>query len=137
MTKFEKTLTDNDRSHPDQIKAKLQSACKEAKGKDHRFCYYIGGTPDAATMILNEVTKPMKNFVPPEKICEKLKPKDAQICDLQYEQKIDVRNMDLKKMRVKQLRKILNSWDEECTGCIEKSDFVQRIEELTPKHTEL
>lgn len=47
-------------------------------------CYYIGGTPDAATMILNEVTKPMKNFVPPEKICEKLKGKDSQICDLQY-----------------------------------------------------
>lgn len=53
------------------------------------------------------------------------------------EQKIDVRNVDLKKMRVKQLRKILQSWDEECTGCIEKNDFVQRIEELKDKHTEL
>lgn len=53
------------------------------------------------------------------------------------EQKIDVRNVDLKKMRVKQLKKILQSWDEECNGCIEKSDFVQRIEELKDKHTEL
>ena len=53
------------------------------------------------------------------------------------EEKIDVRNVDLKKMRVKQLKKILQSWDEECNGCIEKSDFVQRIEELKDKHTEL
>lgn len=47
-------------------------------------CYYIGGTEDAATSILNEVTKPMSYHVPPEKICEKLKTKDSQICDLQY-----------------------------------------------------
>lgn len=53
------------------------------------------------------------------------------------EQKIDVRNVDLKKMRVKQLRKILQSWEEECNGCIEKSDFIQRIEELKDKHIEL
>lgn len=53
------------------------------------------------------------------------------------EQKIDVRNVDLKKLRVKQLRKILQSWDEECNGCIEKTDFIQRIEELKDQHTEL
>ena len=58
-------------------------------------------------------------------------------CDMISEQKIDVRNVDLKKMRVKQLRKILQSWDEECTGCIEKTDFIHRIEELKDKHTEL
>ncbi|XP_028398094.1 mesencephalic astrocyte-derived neurotrophic factor homolog [Dendronephthya gigantea] len=136
LTKFAEKL-DGKEKGPDDIRAKLMDECKKAKGKDHRFCYYVGGTEDAATSILNEVTKPMSYHVPPEKICEKLKTKDAQICDLQYEQKIDVRNVDLKKMRVKQLRKILQSWDEECTGCIEKTDFVQRIEELKDKHTEL
>ena len=47
-------------------------------------CYYIGGTEDAATGMLSEVTKPMSYHLPPEKICEKLKKKDSQICELQY-----------------------------------------------------
>ncbi|XP_046839599.1 mesencephalic astrocyte-derived neurotrophic factor homolog [Xenia sp. Carnegie-2017] len=137
LTKFSKEELDGSEKGPDDVRKKLKAVCKKSKGKDQRFCYYIGGTDDAATSILNEITKPMSYHVPPEKICEKLKDKDAQICELQYEQKIDVRNVDLKKMRVKQLRKILQSWEEECNGCIEKSDFIQRIEELKDKHIEL
>jgi hypothetical protein len=33
---------------------------------------------------LNQITKPLSYHVPAEKICEKLKDKDAQICELQY-----------------------------------------------------
>ena len=47
-------------------------------------CYYVGGTEDAATYILNEITKPLGYFMSPEAICEKLKKKDRQICELQY-----------------------------------------------------
>lgn len=47
-------------------------------------CYYIGATSDAATKMINEVTKPMSHHVPVDKICEKLKKKDSQICELKY-----------------------------------------------------
>lgn len=47
-------------------------------------CYYIGATSDAATKIVNEVSKPLSHHVPVEKICEKLKKKDGQICELRY-----------------------------------------------------
>ena len=47
-------------------------------------CYYIGATSDAATKIINEVSKPLSYHVPVEKICEKLKKKDGQICELKY-----------------------------------------------------
>lgn len=47
-------------------------------------CYYIGATSDAATKIINEVSKPMSHHVPVDKICEKLKKKDSQICELKY-----------------------------------------------------
>lgn len=47
-------------------------------------CYYIGATSDAATKIINEVSKPLSYHVPVEKICEKLKKKDSQICELKY-----------------------------------------------------
>ena len=50
-------------------------------------CYYVGGTEDAATGMLGDITKPLSFHVPPEKVCEKLKRKDSQICELQYGKK--------------------------------------------------
>lgn len=96
--------------------------------------------------------------MPAEKVCEKLKKKDAQICDLRYgmkhwtfdlvfdmlimksllifvEKQIDLNNVDLKKLKVRDLKKILNDWDESCDGCLEKTDFIKRIEELKPKYS--
>jgi hypothetical protein len=35
---------------------------------------------------------------------------------------------------VRDLKKILNEWDEPCDGCLEKADFIKRIEELKPKY---
>lgn len=34
--------------------------------------------------MINEVSKPLSYHVPVEKICEKLKKKDSQICELRY-----------------------------------------------------
>jgi len=117
-----------------QIKAELKQLCKSAKGKENRFCYYIGATEDAATTMMNEVTRPLSNHLPVSLICKKLKKKDSQICELKYEKQIDWKNVNLQKMRVKQLRKILGDWGEECRGCIEKSEFIQRINDLKPKY---
>ncbi|KAJ7326056.1 hypothetical protein OS493_028312 [Desmophyllum pertusum] len=78
--------------------------------------------------MLKEVVKPLSYHKPADKICENLKKIDAQICELQYDKQIDLNTVDLKKLRVKQLKKILSDWDEECIGCLEKSDFIKRIE---------
>lgn len=108
--------------------------CKAAKLRENRFCYFLGGTEDAATGILGEMSKPLSWGVPPEKVCEKLKKKDKQVCELRYEKQIDLKTIDLKKLKVRDLKKILNDWDETCDGCLEKGDFIKRIEELKPKH---
>ena len=50
------------------------------------------------------------------------------------EKQIDLKSVDLKKLKVRDLKKILNDWDEGCDGCLEKGDFIKRIEELKPKH---
>ena len=50
------------------------------------------------------------------------------------EKQIDLKTIDLKKLKVRDLKKILNDWDETCDGCLEKGDFIKRIEELKPKH---
>lgn len=50
------------------------------------------------------------------------------------DKQIDLSTVDLKKLKVKDLKKILNDWDENCDGCLEKPDFIKRIEELKPKY---
>jgi hypothetical protein len=37
-------------------------------------------------------------------------------------------------LKVRDLKKILSDWDENCDGCLEKPDFIKRIEELKPKY---
>jgi len=125
-------------------------------------CYYLGGLEESATGILGELSKPLSWSMPADKICEKLKKKDAQICDLRFgtcntrafssflqisgsiiqceidifvsEKQIDLNTVNLKKLKVRDLKKILNDWEETCDGCIEKTDFIKRIEELKPKY---
>ncbi|KAK8736301.1 hypothetical protein OTU49_004928 [Cherax quadricarinatus] len=134
LGKFSETLSEEDKANPTRIEDKFRTACEDAKGKDNRFCYYIGGLETSATGILGEMSKPMSWGMPMDKICEKLKKKDAQICDLRYEKQIDLKNVDLKKLKVRDLKKILNDWDESCDDCLEKGDYIKRIETLKPKY---
>jgi hypothetical protein len=88
----------------------------------------------SATYIIPEMSKPMSWNMPADKICrEKLLKKDSQICDLKFDKQIDVNSVDLKSLKVKDLKKILNDWGEDTKGYTEKSEFIQRIEELKPK----
>ncbi len=59
------------------------------------------------------------------------------LSNLHTEQEIDFKNVDLKKMRVKQLKKILNGWGENCRGCVEKTDYIIKIESVMSRHIEL
>lgn len=127
-------MTDAQKKDPKLIEAEFKTFCKVQKNKENRFCYYLGGLEESATGTLGEMSKPMSWSMPATKICEKLKKKDAQICELRYEKQIDLDAVDLKKLKVRDLKKILNDWNEECDGCLEKSDFIKRIEELKPKY---
>eukprot|EP00093_Oithona_nana_P012965 12965.XXX_356942_357645_1 [CDS] Oithona nana genome sequencing. len=127
-------LPKEDSTNAEKINGHFKKFCKDLKLKENRFCYYLGGTDDAATGILGEMSKPLSWGMPTSKVCEKLKKKDKQICELRYEKQIDLKSVDLKKLKVRDLKKILNDWDEGCDGCLEKGDFIKRIEELKPKH---
>ncbi|XP_045386421.1 mesencephalic astrocyte-derived neurotrophic factor [Lemur catta] len=135
LGRFYQDLKDKDVTFsPGTIEKELIKFCREARGKENRLCYYIGATDDAATKIINEVSKPLAHHIPVEKICEKLKKKDSQICELKYDKQIDLSTVDLKKLRVKELKKILDDWGESCKGCAEKSDYIRKINELMPKY---
>ncbi|XP_048738758.1 mesencephalic astrocyte-derived neurotrophic factor homolog [Ostrea edulis] len=136
VEKFEKTLSDEDRKDSTKLEKLFMDFCKGLRSKEERFCYYIGGLKTSATYILGTMSKPLKSFLPTLKICEKLRDVDSQICDLKYEKQIDLTKVDLKKLKVKDLKKILSDWGEDnaCKGCAEKSDFVRKVEELMPRY---
>jgi len=134
IREFSETLADDVKSDPKKIEDAFKEYCTVAKSKQQRLCYYLGGLETSATGILSEMSKPLSWSMPALKICEKLKKKDAQVCDLRFEKQIDLSVVDLKKLKVRDLKKILNDWDETCDGCIEKTDYIRRIEELKPKY---
>jgi len=134
LTKFKATLDSDELTNPTKIEKSFREFCKTSKGKDQRFCYYLGGLEESATKIVGEMSKPLSWSMPMDKVCEKLKKKDSQICDLKYDKEINWAEVNLKKLKVRDLKKILSDWDEICDGCLEKTDFIKRIEELKPSH---
>ncbi|CAO1402058.1 unnamed protein product [Diamesa serratosioi] len=134
LEKFGDSLDEITKKDPKKIEEQFKVFCKNTKSKENRFCYYLGGLEDSATSTLGEISKPLSYSLPPSKICEKLKKKDSQICDLKFDKLIDLNTVDLKKLKVRDLKKILSDWDENCDGCLEKNDFIRRIEELKPQY---
>ncbi|KAA0201319.1 hypothetical protein HAZT_HAZT007025 [Hyalella azteca] len=134
LEKFAGTLTEAEKKDTAAIEKKFKELCSTAKSRENRFCYYVGGLEESATGILGEMSKPLSWGLPYNKICEKLKKKDSQICELRYEKQIDLGSVDLKKLKVRDLKKILLDWDEQCDDCLEKSDYIRFIEQLKPKY---
>ncbi|CAG2164147.1 unnamed protein product [Oppiella nova] len=134
ITKLVNRLESDEKADHLKIEEKFKELCLETKKAENRFCYYIGGLEESATKILSEMSRPLSWGLPADKVCEKLMKKDSQICELRYEKTIDLKSVDLKKLRVRDLKKVLNDWDEVCDGCIEKSEFIARIELLKPKY---
>lgn len=111
IREFADTLTDDIKSDPKLIEDEFRNYCTTAKSKQQRLvsiwllfvtqliplwnwnnewrvlsmqCYYLGGLETSATGILGEMSKPLSWSMPPLKVCEKLRKKDAQVCDLRF-----------------------------------------------------
>jgi len=141
LERFSGGLTPEIRTKPELIEEEFRKFCQttsnsnnSAKLKENKFCYYLGGLPESATSILRDLSKPLSYSLPVDKLCERLSSKVGGICALRYDKTIDLRTVDLKKLKVRDLKKILSDWDEVCDGCIEKSDYIKRIEALKPKY---
>jgi len=138
------------------IEDKIKRLCTTYTDRaEKRLCYYIGGSVDAATSLLRTISVPISNKVPPNKICEKLKAADSEICLLKYkkdgsgsassdsatpkqsagDQDDEYLQMDFDKLKIKQMKDLLTSWGEKCDGCAERSDFMRLIRKLLPKYS--
>jgi len=137
ISTFAEGLSDEDKSNPEKVENAFKKYCEnkvKLDTKEHRLCYYIGGLKTSATYAVGDLSKPLAWGIPVEKICrERLSKTNPQICDLKYDKQIDVNAVDLNKLKVKDLKKILSDWGE-TADFIEKSEFIKRINEVKDKY---
>merc|ERR1719333_888433 len=127
---IDQMLTNDDRKEADKVEKVMQKYCDAAKGKDKTMCYYMGvGDKELGTAggVKREISSSFGRGINAKRLCSRLKSKDAQMCELRYEKKVDVKNTDLKKLRVKELRKICDDEGIDVKGLVEKEEFIKKI----------
>ena len=102
------------------IEDSIEKFCSDNKSvkTTEKLCYFI-------KPIKREISQPLKNGVPVDRICKRLKKKSAEICAIRPPVKVEKGNTDYSKMRVKQLKKVLSDRGVTCENCLEKSEFVK------------
>ena len=129
---IDETITKDERKDVEKIEKKMYDWCATAKGKDKTMCYYMGvGDKESGTAggVKREISSSFARGINSKRLCNRLKSKDAQMCELRYEKKIDIKNTDLSKLRVKALRKICDDENIPTKGLVEKDDFIKKIKE--------
>lgn len=116
----------------DKVSEAFLDLCKKAKKdtSDDKFCYYLGGQEVSATRTYKELAERIAWGLPAEKICEHLKGRDPQICEIREKKPIDLKTVDLKKLKVADLKRLLKERDVVCEGCFEKAEFIKKAEEI-------
>merc|ERR1712070_939580 len=77
-----------------QVESALDEFCKTAAGKEKQMCYFID-------TVKRDISKPAAMGVPPMKICRRISKKDAQVCEMTYPKRTELKGVDLTKLRVK------------------------------------
>merc|ERR1719446_1131412 len=129
---IDEQITETQRKTPEGIEDAMQTYCDTAKGKDKTMCYYMGvGDKEMGTAggVKREISASLGRGINSKRLCKRLMSKDAQMCELRYDKKVDVKNVDLKKLRVKELRKICDDEGIGTKGLAEKDEFVKKIRE--------
>lgn len=91
--------------------------------RERKICYYIDP-------IKRDVSHPFSLGMTSEKVCKRITSSNPEICSVKFPvetQKMETQ--DLSKLRVKQLKSILADRGVECTGCIEKEEFIKKIQD--------
>merc|ERR1711939_426966 len=112
----------NEWKNQEKIENKIDKWCSKNKVRPFdKMCYYIEG-------VKRKISKDLMNGAPAELACKRYAKGDDAICTLKEPRKLDP-NMDLNKMRVKQLRELMQEFGVDCPNCLEKSDMIKRIQE--------
>ena len=107
------------------VEAALGEYCARSSlnAREKKICYYIDP-------IKRDVAQPFSLGVPSLKVCQRINKTNPEICTVKFPVKTDnLQPQDFSKLRVKQLKSILADRGVECKGCIEKEEFIKKIQE--------
>jgi hypothetical protein len=91
--------------------------------REKKICYYIDP-------IKRDVAQPFSLGMGSLKLCKRITKANPEICTVKFPVKTDnMEKKDISKLRVKQLKSILADRGVECKGCLEKEEFIKRVQE--------
>lgn len=102
----------------------------EKDSTESKFCYYMGGQDVSATRTYKLMAEKIAWGFPTAKVCEEIRKKDQQICEIRERKPIDLKTVDLRKLKVADLKRLLKDRGEACDYCFEKSEFIKKVEEI-------
>jgi len=130
IDQIDKALSPKERTDVEVVEKKMRTWCDNAKGKDKQMCYYMGvGDAKEGTSggVKRDISSSLQRGINAKRLCNRLKAKDGQMCELKYEKKFDPKAADFKKMRVKELRKVCDDEGIDTKGYTEKEEFIKAI----------
>ena len=121
------TMTKEDIKNKPKVEAAMGKYCANEEGKltarEKKICYYIDP-------IKRDVAQPFSLGMPALKVCKRITKQNPEICTVKFPVKTEkMEKKDLSKLRVKQLKSILADRGVECKGCIEKEEFIKKVQD--------
>jgi hypothetical protein len=110
-----------------KVEAAMGNYCANEDGKltarEKKICYYIDP-------IKRDVAQPFSLGMSPLKVCQRITKTNPEICTVKFPVKTEkMEKKDLSKLRVKQLKSILSERGVECKGCLEKEEFIKKVQD--------
>merc|ERR1740138_1201888 len=130
ISQIDQTLSKEEREDVEKVEKKMRLWCDTAKGKDKQMCYYMGvGDAQEGTSggVKRDISSSLTRGINAKRLCNRLKTKDGQMCELKYDKAFDPKAADWKKMRVKELRKVCDDEGLDTKGLVEKDEFLKKI----------
>jgi hypothetical protein len=127
MDDIRETMSKADSSNKPKIEGAIGKYCANEKktlnAREKKICYYIDP-------IKRDVAQPFSLGMTSLKLCQRITKSNPEICTVKFPVKTEnMEKQDLSKLRVKQLKQILSERGVECKGCLEKEEYIKRVQD--------
>lgn len=125
MDEVRADLSKADSKNKPKIEAAMGKYCKRTDlgPRERKICYYIDP-------IKRDVAHPFSLGMSSTKVCKRIDSSNPEICSVKFPVATEkMEKKDLSKLRVKQLKSILADRGVECKGCLEKDEFIKKVQD--------
>eukprot|EP00532_Pseudo-nitzschia_australis_P008310 CAMPEP_0168173822 /NCGR_PEP_ID=MMETSP0139_2-20121125/6128_1 /TAXON_ID=44445 /ORGANISM="Pseudo-nitzschia australis, Strain 10249 10 AB" /LENGTH=156 /DNA_ID=CAMNT_0008091837 /DNA_START=132 /DNA_END=602 /DNA_ORIENTATION=- len=127
MDDIRSTLSKADAKNKPKIEGAMAKYCaneeESLSAREKKICYYIDP-------IRRDVAQPFSLGMTALKVCKRITKANPEICSVKFPVKTDkMEKKDLSKLRVKQLKKILDQRGVSYAGLLEKEEFIRKIQD--------